>query len=56
MDVLKDKNMKKEDKNILIELICKEQTNMIVHNCTSHNSEKYKQLERIKIEIKELNE
>lgn len=48
--------MKKEDRKLLIELICKEQTNMIVEDCKLYDSERYKQLEGLKIEIKELPE
>lgn len=43
-----------KEKKIIIELICKEQTNMIVKNHTLYGSEKYKRLEEIKIKIKDM--
>lgn len=50
MDNILDKNEKK----LLIELICNEQTHMIVKNHTKYESEKYKHLEKLKVKIKDL--
>lgn len=44
----------KEEKKILIELICNEQTHMIVKDHTKYMSEKYKRLEEIKVKIKDM--
>ena len=44
----------KEDKKMLIELICDEQTRMIVKDHTEYHSKKYKNLEVLKIKIKEI--
>ena len=44
----------KEDKKMLIELICDEQTRMIVKDHTKYHSKKYKNLEVLKIKIKEI--
>ena len=44
----------KEDKKMLIELICDEQTRMIVKDHTKYLSKKYKNLEVLKIKIKEI--
>ena len=44
----------KEDKKMLIELICDEQTRMIVKDHTQSHSQKYKNLEVLKIKIKEI--
>lgn len=46
----------KEEKKILIELICNEQTHMIVKDHTKYESDKYKKLEELKIKIKDLGE
>ena len=43
----------KEEKKILIELICNEQTHMIVKDHTKYDSDKYKKLEELKIKIKD---
>lgn len=50
MDNILDKNEKK----LLIELICNEQTHMIVKDHTKYESEKYKDLEALKVKIKDL--
>ena len=44
---------KKEEKKMLIELICNEQTHMIVKDHTKYESDKYKKLEELKIKIKD---
>ena len=46
--------LNKEEKKILIELICNEQTHMIVKNHTKYDSQKYKKLEELKVKIKSL--
>lgn len=43
-----------EDRKLLIELICNEQTNMIVKDHTKYDSEKYKKLEELKVKIKDM--
>ena len=44
----------KEEKKILIELICNEQTHMIVKDHTTYDSDKYKKLEELKVKIKDM--
>lgn len=44
----------KEDKKILIELICNEQTHMIIKDNTKYESDKYKKLEKLKVKIKDM--
>ena len=44
----------KEEKKILIELICNEQTHMIIKDHTKYESEKYKRLEELKVKIKDI--
>ena len=46
--------MNKEDKKLIIELICNEQTHMIIKYHTKYESEKYKKLEELKVKIKDL--
>ena len=43
----------KAEKKLLIELICNEQTHMIVKDHTKYESEKYKKLEKLKVKIKD---
>ena len=45
--------LNKEEKKILIELICNEQTHMIIKDNTKYESQKYKKLEELKIKIKD---
>ena len=45
--------LNKEEKKALIELICNEQTHMIVKDHTKYDSYKYKKLEELKIKIKD---
>ena len=44
----------KEEKKILIELICNEQTHMIIKDHTRYESDKYKKLEELKVRIKDI--
>ena len=44
----------KHDKKILISLICNEQTHMIIKDHTKYESEEYKNLEALKIKIKDM--
>lgn len=44
----------KEEKKMLIELICNEQTHMIIKDHTRYESDKYKKLEELKIRIKDV--
>lgn len=46
----------KDEKKILIELICNEQTHMIIKDHTRYESDKYKKLEELKVKIKDLGE
>ena len=45
--------LNKEEKKVLTELICNEQTHMIVKNHTKYDSDKYKKLEELKVKIKD---
>ena len=46
--------LNKEEKKALIELICNEQTHMIVKDHTKYDSDKYKKLEELKVKIKDM--
>lgn len=46
--------MNKEEKKIVLELICNEQIYMIIKDHTRYESEKYKRLEELKVKIKDL--
>ena len=46
----------KEEKKLLIELICNEQTHMIVKDHTKYDSDKYKKLEELKVKVKDFEE
>ena len=46
--------MTKEDKKLLIELICSEQTKVIVKDHTKYESDRYKHLEELKVRIKDM--
>ena len=52
--VKEDKNMTEREKNLIVELICNEQTHMIIKDHTRYDTEKYKELEVLKIKIKNL--
>ena len=44
----------KAERKLLIELICNEQTHMIIKDCNQYTSNKYQELERLKIRIKDM--
>ena len=44
----------KNEKKVIIELICNEQTHMIMKDHTKFDSDKYKELEELKVKIKNL--
>lgn len=46
--------MNKEEKKMLIELICNEQIHMIIKDSAKYESEKYRKLEVLKIKIKDM--
>lgn len=46
--------MTEREKNLIVELICNEQTHMIIKDHTRYDTEKYKELEALKIKIKNL--
>ena len=45
----------KEDRKLLLELICSEQVHMIIKDHTKYESDKYKMLEELKIKVNSLN-
>jgi len=45
--------LSKQEKRIIIELICNEQTHMIIKDSSKYSSSKYKELEKLKIKIKD---
>ena len=53
-DVKNKINLTKEEKKMLIELICNEQTHMIIKDHTKYESDKYKKLEELKVKIKDM--
>lgn len=48
-------SLTKEQRKLLIELICNEQTHMIIKDHTKYGSDKYKNLEELKVIIKDIN-
>lgn len=46
--------LSKNEKKLLIELICNEQTHMIVKDHSKYESTKYKNLEELKVKIKDM--
>ena len=46
--------MNKEEKKLLLELIGNEQIHMIIKDHTKYESEKYRELEELKIKIKDM--
>lgn len=46
--------MTEKEKNMLIELICNEQTYMIRKDHTRYDTDKYKELEALKVKIKDM--
>ena len=47
-------SISKEDKKVLINLICKEQVEMIIKDSMLFTSDYYNQLEKLKVDIKDL--
>lgn len=45
--------LSKEERKLLIELICNEQMKMIVKDVESYNTKKYARLEKLKVRIKD---
>lgn len=45
--------LQEREKNILIELVCEEQTKMIVKDWKLYTSDKYRDLEEIKVKLKD---
>lgn len=41
------------ERKMIIELICNEQTHMIIKDHTKYDSDKYKKLEKLKVKIKD---
>ena len=48
------KILNKEHKRMLIELICNEQTHMLIKDNSKYSSDKYKKLEQLKIIVKDM--
>ena len=46
--------LSKEEKKLLLELICNEQVHMIIRDNTKYESEKYVKLEELKVKIKDM--
>lgn len=46
--------MNSEEKKLLIDFICKEQTEMIVEDHSQYDSDRYKALEALKVKIKDM--
>ena len=46
--------LSKEEKKLLLELICNEQVHMIIKDHTKYESDKYRKLEELKVKIKDL--
>lgn len=54
MGMIKMIKMCREEKKMLIELICNEQTHIIIKDHTKYESDKYKKLEELKVKIKDI--
>ena len=52
--IIKDYFMTENEKKLLVELICNEQTHMIIKDHTRYDTDKYKELEALKIKIKDM--
>ena len=52
-EILKDM-LTKEEKEILVELICDKQNRMIIKDHRKYESKKYKNLEKLKVKIKDM--
>lgn len=48
------KELTEEEKKLLVELICNEQSKMIIDDHTNYRFDRYKMLEDLKIKIKKL--
>ena len=46
--------MTENEKKLLVELICNEQTHMIVKDHAKYKSDKYKALEKLKVKVKDM--
>lgn len=46
--------MPKKDREMIVDLICKEQARMISENADNYKSDKYKELEKLKNRIKSM--
>ena len=46
--------MTEREKDLIVELICNEQTHMIIKDHTNYDTDKYKELEVLKIKIKDM--
>lgn len=46
--------MTEKEKKLLVELICNEQTHMIRKDHTKYDTDEYKELEALKIKIKDM--
>lgn len=46
--------MTKEEKKILLELVCNEQIHMIIKDHNKYDSDRYKKLEELKVMIKDM--
>lgn len=46
--------MTEREKDLIVELICNEQTHMIMKDHTRYDTEEYKELEALKIKIKDM--
>ena len=46
----------KDEKKMIIELICNEQNHMIIKDHTKYDSDKYKKLEELKVKVKDFEE
>ena len=49
-------SLSKHEKKMLIELISNEQIHMIIKDHTRYDSDKYKELERLKVKMKDVKE
>ena len=49
-----EKYFTKEERKLLLELICNEQVHMIIKDHTKYQSDKYKKLEELKIKVNSL--
>lgn len=47
-------NFSKDERRMLIDLICDKQTRMIVKDHTKYKSKEYKELEKLKVRIKDM--